>query len=191
MSSDAIREALGARSGEKCELCQGTDALDPVGVAPYDASDEARAVLACGVCRPQLDPAASLEEKHWFCLQSSVWSEVPAVKVLSVRLLQRLGGVAWASDLLEQAYLDDDERGWLEQGRAASPLEKTVDSNGNELNDGDAVTLIKALDVKGANFTAKRGTMVKGIRLTDSPEYVEGRVNGTMIVLKTCFVKKA
>jgi protein PhnA len=59
------------------------------------------------------------------------------------------------------------------------------------LVDGDAVTLIKDLDVKGANFTAKRGTLVKGIRLTDDPALVEGRVNGIAIYLKTAFLKKA
>ena len=57
--------------------------------------------------------------------------------------------------------------------------------------EGDAVTLIKDLNVKGAGFTAKRGTMVRRIQLTDDPAYVEGKVNGTQIVLKTCFLKKA
>ncbi|MCL4110837.1 UNVERIFIED_CONTAM: hypothetical protein GTU68_039950 [Idotea baltica] len=67
----------------------------------------------------------------------------------------------------------------------------TLDSNGTRLADGDTVQVIKDLDVKGANFVAKRGTMVKNIRLTSNPEHVDGRVNGTAIVLKTCFLKKA
>ena len=68
---------------------------------------------------------------------------------------------------------------------------RTFDSNGTELFDGDSVTLIKDLDVKGTSFVAKRGTMVKGIRLTGDPENIDGRVNKISIVLKTCFLKKA
>ena len=49
------------------------------------------------------------------------------------------------------------------------------DSNGNELKDGDNVTLIKDLKVKGANVTLKRGTMIKGIRLTGNTEEVDCR----------------
>ena len=49
------------------------------------------------------------------------------------------------------------------------------DSNGNELKDGDSVTLIKDLKVKGANITLKRGTMIKGIRLTGNSEEVDCR----------------
>jgi protein PhnA len=51
--------------------------------------------------------------------------------------------------------------------------------------------LIQDLDVKGANFIAKRGTLVKGIRLTNDPACVEGKVNKSVIVLKTRFLKKA
>jgi protein PhnA len=47
------------------------------------------------------------------------------------------------------------------------------------------------LVVKGANFTAKRGTTVKNISLTDNPEHIEGKVNGTRIVLLSKFLKKA
>ncbi len=50
---------------------------------------------------------------------------------------------------------------------------------------------IKDLDVKGAGFTAKRGTLVKDIRLADDPELIEGRVNKTVIYLRTEFLKKA
>jgi protein PhnA len=65
------------------------------------------------------------------------------------------------------------------------------DSNGNRLQDGDSVSLIKDLDVKGANVTLKRGTVIKSIRLTYDPDEVECRhekVKG--LVLKTCFLKK-
>jgi protein PhnA len=65
------------------------------------------------------------------------------------------------------------------------------DSNGNMLSEGDTVTVIKDLKVKGSSSTIKRGTTVKNIRLTGSPEEVECRLAGSQIVLKTCFLKKA
>ena len=66
------------------------------------------------------------------------------------------------------------------------------DSNGAQLNDGDSVTLIKDLKVKGTSETIKRGTMVKNIRLNGNPGEIEcntKQVKG--LVLKTEFVKKA
>jgi protein PhnA len=66
------------------------------------------------------------------------------------------------------------------------------DSNGNILANGDSVTVIKDLPVKGASVTIKRGTMIKNIRLTNNPEQIEcntDKVKG--LVLKTCFLKKA
>lgn len=65
-----------------------------------------------------------------------------------------------------------------------------VDSNGNVLADGDSVLLIKDLKVKGSSMVLKRGTLVKKIRLTDDPEEVDCRIEGSSIVLKTCFLKK-
>lgn len=64
------------------------------------------------------------------------------------------------------------------------------DSNGAELVDGDEVTVIKDLKVKGSSMVIKRGTKVRSIRLTDNPEEVDCRIDGTNIVLKTCFLKK-
>jgi protein PhnA len=64
------------------------------------------------------------------------------------------------------------------------------DSNGNVLTEGDSVTLIKSLKVKGASVTLKQGTLVKKIRFTDDPEEVDCKIDGMSIVLKTCFLKK-
>lgn len=64
------------------------------------------------------------------------------------------------------------------------------DSNGAELLDGDAVTVIKDLKVKGSSMVIKRGTKVKSIRLTENPEEVDCKIEGSSIVLKTCFLKK-
>lgn len=66
------------------------------------------------------------------------------------------------------------------------------DSNGTELMEGDSVLVIKDLKVKGSSLTLKRGTLVKNIRLTAKEEEIEGRVDKQgVIVLKTCFLKKA
>jgi protein PhnA len=65
------------------------------------------------------------------------------------------------------------------------------DSNGNELKDGDAVQVIKDLKVKGSSETLKRGTLFKGIRLTDDDEAIECGQGRSTVVLKTCFLKKA
>ncbi len=65
------------------------------------------------------------------------------------------------------------------------------DCNGNPLADGDSVTVIKDLDVKGSSMVIKQGTKVKNIRLTENPEQVDCRIDGSGIVLKTCFLKKS
>jgi protein PhnA len=65
------------------------------------------------------------------------------------------------------------------------------DSNGNTLNEGDSVQLIKDLKVKGTSVTLKRGTIVKNIRLTGNEGEIEGRVEKVKgLVLKTEFLKK-
>lgn len=71
-------------------------------------------------------------------------------------------------------------------------LMEVRDSNGNLLSDGDSVTVIKDLKVKGTSVTLKRGTTVRNIRLTGDVEEIEcnaEKVKG--LVLKTCFLKKA
>ena len=73
---------------------------------------------------------------------------------------------------------------------AESSVDVPRDSNGAELLDGDAVTVIKDLKVKGSSMVIKRGTKVKSIRLTENPEEVDCKIDGTSIVLKTCFLKK-
>ena len=88
-------------------------------------------------------------------------------------------------------YLDEETLAWAEAGVVEVNSEPTRDSNGTVLQNGDNVTLIKDLPVKGAGFTAKRGTAVRGITLTNNPEHIEGRVNGQRIVLVSAFLKKS
>lgn len=67
---------------------------------------------------------------------------------------------------------------------------ETKDSNGAVLKDGDTVTVIKDLKVRGTSSVIKRGTKVKNIKLTDDPDEVDARVNKTSMVLRTEFLKK-
>ena len=53
------------------------------------------------------------------------------------------------------------------------------------------MTLVKDLNVKGANFTAKRGTAVRGIALSSNPEHIEGKINGQRIVIISAYTKKS
>ena len=66
------------------------------------------------------------------------------------------------------------------------------DSNGARLADGDSVTLIKDLKVKGTSVTLKRGQLCKNIRLTDDEDLIECNVDKVKgLVLRTEFIKKA
>lgn len=189
----SIEQTLMERSGSKCELCGATEHLSIMEVTPSDGSAE-QSILVCETCKTQIENPEQTDSNHWRCLNDSMWSPVPAVQVTAYRMLHRLRGEGWPQGLLDMMYMEDDTRAWAESGLPAESHDdtpKTVDSNGTELQAGDSVTLIKDLDVKGAGFTAKRGTLVKNIRLTDNPLHIEGKVNGTDIVLVAAYLKKA
>lgn len=74
---------------------------------------------------------------------------------------------------------------------AAASVVEVRDSAGNLLVDGDAVTLIKDLKVKGAGQTLKRGTVIRSIRLTGDDQEIDCRYEGIKgLVLRAEFVKK-
>ncbi|MDG1498609.1 MAG: PhnA domain-containing protein [Planctomycetota bacterium] len=187
-------QELQARANLTCELCGAPDALEAFPVAPHSDRDADHNVLICATCRDQLTGSTEVEPNHWRCLGDSMWSEVSAVKVVAWRMLQRLDDQDWARGFLDMIYMEDTELAWAEAGQAegAPSAVKHMDSNGSLLETGDTVTLIKDLDVKGAGFTAKRGTAVRNIMVVDdNAEHIEGRVNGTRIVILTKFVRKA
>jgi protein PhnA len=69
---------------------------------------------------------------------------------------------------------------------------KVKDSNGATLSEGDSVTVIKDLKVKGSSTVRKRGTAIKNIHLTDNEDEIEGRTDKVKgLVLRTEFLKKA
>ena len=182
---------LSARSNGKCEICGSEQDLTPYIVTPKLGNQIEDLVHACNVCNDQLTGKTELESNHWRCLNDAMWSDVSAVKVIAYRMLHELREEGWPVDLLDMIYLDEDELSWAKSGIQDENAIRHLDSNGVVLNTGDSIVLIKDLDVKGANFTAKRGTAVRNIRLVhDNPEHIEGKVNGQSIVILTKYVKK-
>ncbi|MEZ4938073.1 MAG: PhnA domain-containing protein [Crocinitomicaceae bacterium] len=183
-------QELLTRSNSTCELCGSKENLSPIAVEPREDN-----LLVCATCKAQIENPDSMDANHWRCLNDSMWSEFPAVKIMAWRLLNRIQAEGWPRDLLDMLYLDDEESDWAKaSGDGVEADENAVvhrDSNGAVLEAGDTVVLIKDLDVKGANFTAKRGTAVRNITLVhDNPEQIEGRVEGQKIVILTQYVKK-
>jgi len=177
------------RSDSKCELCSSESNLSVYEVPPVIDTNDEQCILVCDFCLDQIENPENTNPNHWRCLNDSMWNAVPAIQVIVWRQLKRLNTEIWAQDLLDILYLDEETQTWA--AATATAEANSVDSNGAILNAGDSVTLIKDLEVKGAGFTAKRGTLVKGISLTGNSEHIEGRVNGTRIVLLTKFLKKA
>lgn len=106
--------------------------------------------------------------------------------------LEELGTVAnrWFGDVEEAREWGSRLLGFLE-GAQSSTQAEVKDSNGAPLSEGDSVLVIKDLKVRGGSSDLKRGTMIKKIHLIDDPEAIECRVDGSTLVLKTCFLKKA
>ncbi len=185
-----MTKSLELRSAGKCELCSKTAALTAMLVSPKSEEIAAHMIAVCHTCNTLLSGDVTSNPSHWRCLNESIWSEVPPVQVMAYRILGQLPSEDWAVDLKNMVFLDERLVEWAEAGGSASIIH--VDSNGNVLTAGDTVTLIQDLNVKGANFTAKRGTAVRRIRLVhDNPEHIEGKVDGQHIVILTKYVKKS
>ena len=186
-----IEQTLMARADNKCEMCTAPNDLSVFEVPPTNEPDSDKCLLLCQQCKGQIEQPDTVDMNHWRCLNDSMWSQTPAVQVMAWRMLNRLKSESWAQDLLDMLYIEADVLEWAKSAGEEEAQGPTLDSNGAQLKAGDTVTLIKDLVVKGANFTAKRGTAVRNISLTSNPEHIEGRVNGTRIVLLTCYLKKS
>ncbi|WP_336968141.1 alkylphosphonate utilization protein [Sphingobium aromaticiconvertens] len=99
--------------------------------------------------------------------------------------------------MTDDDYVYDEETGeWLPAAdlaarQAVAGQIEVRDSVGNILMDGDQVTLIKDLDVKGAGQTLKRGTVIKAIRLTGDAQEIDCKFDGIKgLVLRAEFVRK-
>jgi len=187
----SIEKTLIERSNNQCELCHATDNLCVYEVPPVTEAHSDKCIYTCQVCKSQIESDVELTPNHWHCLSDSMWSQIPAVQVVAYRMLVSLAPEnGWAQDALDMIYLEEDTLAWAKVALAEEDDIKHLDSNGVILQAGDTVTLIKDLDVKGSSLTAKRGTAVRNIGLTNNPEHIEGRVDGQRIVILTKYVKK-
>ncbi|CAK7001715.1 MAG: hypothetical protein MESAZ_00060 [Saezia sanguinis] len=80
---------------------------------------------------------------------------------------------------------------WEREDKASDAARIVKDANGNVLADGDSVTLIKDLKLRGSSEVIKQGTKVRSIRLVDGDHEIDCKVDGVSMALKACFVKKA
>ncbi len=112
---------LTRRAGSQCELCEASNVklqIHEVPPVPIEPELE-HCIFICGICKDDIEKlnrksAKALNHDHWRCLNTSAWSEVPAVQVMAVHLLKQLGHTDWAPDLLEALYLDPEIEAWLE-----------------------------------------------------------------------------
>ncbi|GIZ10463.1 alkylphosphonate utilization protein [Flavobacterium sp. UMI-01] len=190
----SIERELFKRSGGQCELCSATENLQPFVVLPSQKGGINESLLACATCTDQINNPGNEDMNHWRCLNDSMWSEHAPVQVIAWRMLSRLRAAGWPQELLEQLYLDEETLAWAKAtGEGEDDENKIIhrDSNGVVLTHGDSVVLIKDLKVKGSSMVAKQGTAVRNIRLDhENSEYIEGKVDGQMIVIITQYVKK-
>lgn len=187
----SISRALNKRSNSKCELCGNSENLSAYTVAPKSGEKLEDQIAICNTCLSQMENG-DLDKNHWRCLNDSMWNTEPAVQVVSYRMLHRINDEGWAQDAIDMIYMEAENLQWAKEG-IEDDSEKIIhkDSNGNVLENGDTITLIQDLNVKGAGFTAKRGAAMRRIRLVhDNPEHIEGKIDGQHIVLLTKYVKK-
>lgn len=188
--SVVTEKRLKDRSGSLCEISGSDENLVLYLVAPKTEATPENCILITKKLRDQIENPETTNPNDWRGLSDSMWNENLPVQIVSWRMLARLKN----HDLLDMMYLDEEALEWAKAtGEGEDEEGKIVhkDSNGNLLFDGDSVVLIKDLDVKGANFTAKRGAAVHNIKVVwDNAEQIEGRVEGQHIVILTQYVKK-
>lgn len=182
-----LSQELKDRNQGMCELCNTNEAGQAYTVTPRSGEKSADMVAICPVCAEKLEK--DNEGFYWRCVEGSIWSPEPAVQALSYRILNKYKDEAWAESLLSGVDIDESIVQWAMS--AFEQQEQHKDAFGNVLANGDNVVLTQALNVKGTNFTASKGTVVKRIKLVhDNTDQIEGKINEQTIVILTKFVKK-
>jgi protein PhnA len=113
-----LGKQLARRSRSHCELCGAGDVpLSVFEVPPEQAEPSAdMALFLCEECRSPIDNPRQFNATRWHFLAECVWSDIPAVQVMAVRLLRRLSDTeAWAAGALEDLYLDDEIEEWISE----------------------------------------------------------------------------
>ena len=111
---------LARRSGSKCELCGASGvSLEIFEVPPVRQDpDFENCIFICQACSSAIASIKKANTDHWRCLTDKVWSEIPAVKIISVMILRAISSRAsWPDEVLDDVYLDDEE-----ESRAAAGL---------------------------------------------------------------------
>ena len=174
------------RSNGACELCSEENATIDFTVSPK-SDDTENQVALCSTCESNLSNTDARD--HWQCLSGSIWSAEPSVQALTYRILFGMKEQSWATDIIEMIELDENVISWATSIYESTDVHK--DAFGNTLENGDNVVLTQALKVKGTNFTASKGTVVKKIKLvSDNTGQIEGKINEQVIVILTQYVKK-
>jgi len=147
---------------------------------------------------PDTDPDRDAETTRAFAAASSPERQSQVVAQIRLLLIAPDLSVEEIGTEANRWFAEADEaRAWLRQilttleSAQTSDAVVAKDSNGAPLSEGDSVQVIKDLKVKGGSSDLKRGTLIKKIHLIDDPEAIECRVDGSTLVLKTCFLKKA
>jgi protein PhnA len=189
-----MSQTLIERANSICEICeQPVENINAYTIAPKSADDAANQVALCNICNESILNNNYDNPNHFRTLVSSIWSEVPAVQVLSYKILEKLKANDWAAEALDGAYLEESLIAWANAENDAL-ANKIIhkDAYGVVLEAGDTILLTENLNVKGTNFIAPKGTKVSKIRLVaDNAEQIEGKVNGDTIVILTKFVRKS
>jgi protein PhnA len=186
--SSHISEKLNQRSEGNCELCTTEKATTAFAVSPKNNDAEENEVALCDICVEELGKKNSPD--HWRCLAGSIWNTEPSVQALSYRILHGYKDKEWAAEIINSVDLSESVINWALSAYEIKEIHK--DAYGVELINGDDVVLTQVLNVKGANFMAPKGTMVRKIRLVpDNHEQIEGKVNNQTIVILTKFVRKS
>ncbi|MCH6254948.1 hypothetical protein MLD52_00190 [Puniceicoccaceae bacterium K14] len=109
---------LARRSGRKCELCSSSGValtiyeLQPVPEEPVFEN----CIFICHDCCDQLVKPKTLQAEKWRGLKETIWSEERVVQVMAGRVLSYLSkDHAWAQEILEEAYLDEDVEEWMKR----------------------------------------------------------------------------
>jgi protein PhnA len=110
---------LARRSGSKCELCTASGvSLEIFEVPPVKQEpDYENCLFICRECSSRIAAIKKTDTDHWRCLTDRIWSEIPAVKILSVMILRAISfRASWAGEVLDNVYLDDDEESRADAG---------------------------------------------------------------------------
>ena len=189
----ALNTQLQNRSNNVCEICsEKDDNLQAYAVPPKNDDSIDNVVVLCSNCLGKITASDYSDANYWRFLTGSIWSETPSVQALSYKLLGKLKAEEWAAETLDSVFLEETITEWANaEDEIAANKVVHKDSFGVELELGDTVILTQNLNVKGANFIATKGTVVRKIRLVpDNAEQIEGKIEGETIVILTKYVRK-